>query len=80
MLENSYSMKIVYVKKKIAGASRRFLAIFLIVWSLFLEGHSNLPSMDLKSTWMCRRILHEGVNHQLFPRATSKIKIDMCSL
>ena len=27
MLENSYSMKIVYVKKKIAGASRRKQAI-----------------------------------------------------
>ena len=65
MLANSYCMKLVCVqnKKKKEDASRRFLAIFLIVSPLFSEGLSNLPSMDLKSTRMCLRILQDGLNH-----------------
>ena len=77
MLENSYCMKLVCVqnKKKKEDGSRRFLAIFLIVSPLFSEGLSNLPSMDLKSTRMCRRILQDGLNHQQSFRTTSKSKL-----
>ena len=65
MLANSYCMKLVCVqiKRKKEDTSRRFLAIFLIASPLFSESLSNLPPMDLKSTRMCRRILHDGLNH-----------------
>ena len=78
MLANNYCMKLVCVQnknKKKEDASRRFLAKFLIVSPLFSEGLSNLPPMNLKSTRMCRRILHDGLNHQQSSRTTSKSKL-----
>ena len=63
------------IKRKREDASRRFLAIFLIASPLFTKGLSNLPPMDLKSTRMCRRILHDGLNDKQSSRTTSKSKL-----
>ena len=73
-------MKLVCVKKKNSRRKQAISSHNPYCFVSFLGGPFKFTADGLKKYLDVSRILRDGVNQQPFPRATSKIKVDMCSL